>query len=115
MEEREEYTRSRIKEPSYCIARGRPPATSPAKLNRNFKKPQTGGRLYCLEGREEETEDDPHAMLSGTIFVNHLSTQVLFNVGVTHSFINPATANRLACKLDDMDMQLCVTTPADSM
>jgi len=49
--------------------------------------------------------------VSGTLLVNHISTRVLFNVGVTHSFINPTTAKRLACELDEMDVQLCVATP----
>ena len=54
-------------------------------------------------------------MVSGTLLVNHFSTRVLFDAGATHSFINPATRKRLACKLDEMDMQLCVTTPVGSI
>jgi len=50
-------------------------------------KPQAGGRVYCLEAREEETED-PHAMVPGSLPVNHLSTRVLFDAGATYSFIN---------------------------
>jgi len=50
-------------------------------------------------------------MVLGTLLVNHLSTRVLFSAGTTHSFINPATTKRLAYKLDEMDVQLCVTTP----
>jgi len=39
----------------------------------------------------------------------------LFDAGATHSFINPATARRLACLLDEMDTQLCVTSPIGSV
>jgi len=35
--------------PSTSAPRGRPPATGPAQANKNFKKPQVGGRVYCLE------------------------------------------------------------------
>jgi len=49
-------------------------------------------------------------MVSGTLLVNHPFTRVLFDADATHSFINPATAKRLACELDEMDVQLCVST-----
>jgi len=39
-----------------------------------------------------------------TLLVNHPFTRVLFDAGATHSFINPITAKRLACKLDEMDV-----------
>jgi len=47
--------------------------------------------------------------------VNTLPTTVLFDVGATHSFINPITANQMACALEEMDVQLCVTTPIGSV
>ena len=50
-------------------------------------------------------------MVSGTLDVNTLPTRVLFNASATHSFINPATVKRLTCKLDEMDVRLCLTTP----
>jgi len=78
-----------------------------------LKKPQAGGRVYCLKAGEEEDED-PHVVVLGTLLVNHLCTRVLFDAGATHSFI-PATTKKLACKLDEMDVQLCVTTPVDSI
>jgi len=61
--------------------------------------------------KERKESKDPHAVVIGTLLVNHLFTKVLFNSGATHSFINPITAKRFACKPDDMDAQLCVTTP----
>jgi len=99
--------------PPTAAPRGRPPATCPAQPNKSFKKPQAGGRVYCLEPGEEETEDH-HAVVSGTLLVNHLSTRVLFDAGATYSFINRATAKRLAYKRNEMDMQLCITTPVGS-
>jgi len=51
----------------------------------------------------------------GTFIVNTLPTTVLFDVGATHSFINPITANQMACALEEMDVQLCVTTPIGSV
>jgi len=64
-----------------------------------------------LEAREEEEAEDPHAVVSGTLPVNHLFTQVLYDACATHCFINPATIKRLACEPDEMDVQLCVATP----
>ena len=43
-------------------------------------------------------------MVLGTLLVNHLFTRVLFDAGASHSFINPATTKRLACKLDEMNV-----------
>ena len=70
--------------------------------------------MYCLEAGEEEPED-PHTMVSGTLLVNHLFTQVLFDAGATHSFIGPITTKKLACKPDEMDVQLCVGTSLGSI
>jgi len=63
----------------------------------------------------EEESEDPHAVVSGMFPVNTLPTKVLFNAGATHSFINPATAKRLACAIKDMNVHLCVSTPIGSM
>ena len=61
-----------------------------------------------MEAGDEEETEDPHTVVSGTLIVNHLFTQVLFDSGATHSFINLATAKRLAYELDEMDVELCV-------
>ena len=63
---------------------------------------------------EEEERDDPHTVVAGTFVVNTLPTTVLFDTGATYSFINPVTAKQLNCDLEEMDMQLCVTTPIGS-
>jgi len=70
-------------------------------------------RVYCLEAEEEESED-PHAVVSGTFVVNTLPTKVFFDAGARHSFINRTTAKQIACTLEEMDVQLCVTTPIGS-
>jgi len=54
--------------------------------------------------------EDPHAVVLGIFLVNTLPTRILFDASATHSFINPATARRLACRLDELDVQPCVTT-----
>ena len=40
---------------------------------------------------------------------------MLFDVGATHSFVNSTTITRMACVLKELDVQLCVTTPADQV
>jgi len=63
----------------------------------------------------EEENEDPHAVVSGMFPVNTLLTKVLFDAGATHSFINPATAKRLPCAIEDMNVYLCVSTPIGSV
>jgi len=53
---------------------------------------------------EDNVNEDPHAVVLGTFLVNTLPIRVLFDAGATHSFINTATARRLACLLDKMDV-----------
>ena len=53
--------------------------------------------------------------MSGTFIVIALPSIVLFDAGATHSFINPTTATRLTCTFEELEAQLCVTTPIGSM
>jgi len=64
---------------------------------------------------EEEEGEDPHTVVSGTFVMNTLPTKVLFDAGATRSFINPGTTKQIACDLEEMDVQLCVTRPIRSM
>jgi len=90
--------------------RGRPPAPGPTQRTRNSNKPQAGGRVYCLEA-EEDRDEDPHTVISGTLLVNVVPVTVLFDAGATHSFVNPVTAARMTCDFEDLDLQLYITTP----
>jgi len=80
----------------------------------NTRKPQAGVRVYYLEA-EDGGHSDPHAVVSGTFIVIALPSIVLFDAGATHSFINPTTATRLTCTFEELEAQLCVTTPIGSM
>jgi len=71
---------------------GRPPISGPA--NKNFRKPQAEGRVYHIEA-EEDVNEDPHAVVSGTFLVNTLPTRILFDTSTTYSFINPTTVKDL--------------------
>ena len=66
--------------------------------------------MKCKEAEEEEGRD-PHTAVSGTFIVNTLPTTMLFDAGATHSFINPAIAKQLVCAFEELDVQLCVSTP----
>jgi len=105
-----------VKATGLC-ARGKPPAPRDGQRTRNDKKLQAGGRVYCLEtkeGEEEEEGGDPHTVVSGTFTVNTLLTTMLFDAGATHSFINLAIAKQLACAFEELDAQLCVSSPIGS-
>jgi len=76
--------------PSAPARRGQPPVARTNQQAGNAKKPQVGGRVFCLEA--EEGSEDPHVVVSGMFPMNTLLTKVLFDAGATHSVINPATA-----------------------
>ena len=91
--------------------RGRPPAPRANQPARDARKPQSGGRVFCLEAEEEAKVEGEDAVVSGMFPVNTFPTKVLFDAGVTHSFINPATAKQIACAIEDLNVHLCVSTP----
>ena len=76
--------------PSFAAHQGRLPVAGTQQEARNSRKPQAGGRVYCLEA-EEGGDGDPHAVVSGTFIVNVVPTKVLFDARARHSFINPTT------------------------
>jgi len=114
MESKQSTTPYNQTRPPAFAPRGRPPAPRVGQRTRNDKKLQAGGRVYCLEAEEEESRD-PHTVVSGTFTVNTLPTKVLFDASATHSSINPTIAKRLACAFEEMDVQLCVSTPIGSL
>jgi len=57
--------------------------------NRGGKMKQAGGRVFSLRGEEV---GDPTAAVSGILLIKHLYTHVLFDLGATYSFVNPAFA-----------------------
>jgi len=80
---------------------------------RNNRKPQRGGRVFCVE-TEQEKGDDSHTVVSGTFAVNAVPVKVLFDAGATHSFINPNITARMICALEELDICLCVSMPLGS-
>jgi len=57
---------TRPRNPPTQARRRRPPVSGPP--NKNFKKPQAGGRVYCIEAEDDVTED-PHMVVSGTFLI----------------------------------------------
>jgi len=90
------------------------PSSGPRQQARANKKPQAGGRVYCLEA-EEGGDEDPHTVVSGTFLVNTIPVTVLFDAGATHSFVNPVITARMTCDIAELDVCLCVTTPIGSL
>ena len=78
--------------PPFPAPRGRPPVFGTTQQARDNKKPQAGGRIYCLEAKVGG-DGDPHAVVSGTFLINVVLVTVLFDAGATHFFISLATAN----------------------
>jgi len=98
--------------PSTCVILGTTPCHHPSLTQNEFPEASDWRQSVLLKAGEEELED-PHAVVSGTLLVNDLFTRVLFDA--SHSFINPVTTERLACKLGNIDVQLCVTTGLGSI
>jgi len=48
--------------PPFAAFRGRPSMSTAPQRARSNRKPQMGGRVYCLEV-EEEKDEDPHAVV----------------------------------------------------
>jgi len=90
--------------------RGRPPMNAASGGNRRGKRPQAGGRVFNLEGEEAENLT---TTVSGTLLFNHHYVHILFDSGATYSFVNVVFAKKLTSKPNEMDVQLCVTTPLD--
>ena len=67
--------------------------------------------MFSLKCEEAE---DPTVAISGTLLIKHLHAPVLFDLGTTHSFVNPVFAKKLASKPSEMDVQLYVTTSSRS-
>jgi len=58
--------------------------------------------VECFLDAVEEAED-LKVIVTGTLLINYLHAHVLFDSGVTHSFINPKFVKELACKSEEMD------------
>ena len=69
--------------------------------------------MFCID--VEETSKNPNATVIGTLLVNHLCVQILFDSGATHSFIKSKLAEKLTCDPEEIDVQLCITTPVGSV
>jgi len=99
--------------PPAPVNRGQPPAARTNQPTRDARKPQSGGRVFCLEVGEED--EDPHVVVSGMFPVNTFPTKVLFDAGATHSFINCAIAKQIVCAVEDLNVHLCVSTLVGSV
>ena len=56
-------------------------------------------------------EEDPNAVISGSLLLENVYVHALFDPGATHSFVTPEVASQLSCIPVEMDYGLCVSTP----
>ena len=54
-------------------------------------------------------------LLSQILSFSKTFLPIVFNSSTTHSFVNPKFANKLGYRPDEMDIQLCMTTPSSSI
>jgi len=58
-------------------------------------------------------EENPNAMISGTLLLEDVYIHTLFDLGATHSFETPKVASKLSCVLVEMDYKVCVSAPVE--
>jgi len=73
------------------------------------KKPQNQARAFAMTAEEE----DPNAVISGTLLLDNVYVHALFDPRATHSLVTPEVVFQLSCIPIEMDYELCVSTPIE--
>jgi len=68
----------------------------------------TIGRVYTMSGIETAQN---HDLIQGTCFIKGKILNVLYDSGVTHSFISKDSVNDLKFPISSLDINLSVSTP----
>jgi len=100
--------------PTFARAVTRPPVQAPAQNQQRLRgnRPQATGRVYAMTGVE--------AAGSGNLVISHCliagkACCVLYDSGVTHSFVSNACVKRLGLPVCELQCELAVSTPASGL
>ncbi|XP_028242165.1 uncharacterized protein LOC114420478 [Glycine soja] len=78
-------------------------------LNNQNGRPKTTGRVFALSGADAAQSDD---LIQGMCFISQVPLVVLYDSGVTHSFISRVSVEKLALPVSSLKFDLIVNTPA---
>ncbi|XP_020207703.1 uncharacterized protein LOC109792683 [Cajanus cajan] len=78
------------------------------KVGGSASKPRATGRLFALSGVEATQSKD---LIQGMCFINGTPLIVLYDSGVTHSFISHACVSKLKLPVSSLSFELIVETP----
>nr|KYP38557.1 hypothetical protein KK1_040183 [Cajanus cajan] len=106
-----------LKEP-VCFKCGKPGhvfsecGQSKTHANTNGPKPRptTTGRVYTMSGTEAAQNND---LIQGTCFIKGKTLNVLYDLGVTHSFISNDCVQHLQLSVTSLETNLIVSTPTN--
>ncbi|XP_073291078.1 uncharacterized protein [Primulina huaijiensis] len=74
------------------------------------KKNKPNARVYAVTQEEADNSND---VVADTILINNIPAYVLFDYGVTHSFMSKRFAKNLGAKPDNLEEPYRVATPAN--
>ncbi|XP_058211484.1 uncharacterized protein LOC131323652 [Rhododendron vialii] len=84
----------------------------PFQNNASGQNKPTGGRVFALQGTEQDTEEeyDP-SVIQGTLILYSTCVQALFDLRASHSFISIACVSALGLKTEPLGTTMHVTSP----
>ncbi|XP_058180091.1 uncharacterized protein LOC131298630 [Rhododendron vialii] len=84
----------------------------PFQNNVGGQNKPTGGRVFALQGTEQDTEDkyDP-SVIQGTLILYSTCVQALFDSGASHSFISTTCVSTLGLETEPLGTTMHVTSP----
>ncbi|KAA0062248.1 DNA/RNA polymerases superfamily protein [Cucumis melo var. makuwa] len=82
--------------------------TSDARQKGVVGRPRQQGKVYAMT--QQETEDVPD-VITGTILIYNVHTDVLFDPGATHSFVSSIFLSKLNRMLEPLSEGLAIYTP----
>ena len=77
-------------------------------LNNQSGRPRTTGRVFALSGVDVAQSDD---LIQGMCFISKVPLVILYDSGVTRSFISRVCVEKLALPVSSLKFDLIVNTP----
>jgi len=100
--------------PNLARAATRPPVQTPHQHHKRDKgnRPQATGRVYAMLGAEASGSGN---LVMGSCMIVGTSCCVLYDSGVTHSFVSNTCMERLDVSVRDLQCELALSTPASGL
>ncbi|XP_027927548.1 uncharacterized protein LOC114184438 [Vigna unguiculata] len=98
----------------YICGAARPPVQASHQHQRRDRgnRPQATGRVYAMTGAEAAGSGN---LVMGRCMITGESLCVLFDYGVTHSFVSITCVERLGLPVRELQCEIAVSTPASGL